>query len=146
MLEQKSAHPDCAIGEDDETCCGTRISNAETLYAQAGLLLGDVPSAQNGALPSDTLIYKATEIFSALADSTRFKILSALAAGELCVHELVVLTDVSQSAVSHQLRLLRDRGLLTARRDGQKVVYQFSDEHVRSLILVGLEHAAEQVD
>jgi ArsR family transcriptional regulator len=118
--------------EFDETCCGAVIRNSEALYGEAG------------AIPSDTLIYRATEIFAALADSTRFKILSALSAGELCVHELVAICDVSQSAVSHQLRLLRDRNLVSARRDGQKVAYRFSDDHVRSLILIGLEHASER--
>jgi ArsR family transcriptional regulator len=118
--------------EYDESCCGAIIRNSESLYGEAG------------AIPSDTLIYRVTEIFAALADSTRFKILSSLAAGELCVHELVEICDVSQSAVSHQLRLLRDRDLVSSRRDGQKVVYRFSDDHVRSLILIGLEHAAER--
>jgi ArsR family transcriptional regulator len=118
--------------EYDESCCGAPLRNSESLYGEAG------------AIPSDTLIYKATEIFAALADSTRFKILSSLAAGELCVHELVEICDVSQSAVSHQLRLLKDRDLVSSRRDGQKVVYSFSDDHVRSLILIGLEHAAER--
>ncbi|MDR3315044.1 MAG: metalloregulator ArsR/SmtB family transcription factor [Coriobacteriales bacterium] len=120
--------------EHDEACCGAIIRNSEALYANAG------------AIPSDTLIYRTTEIFAALADSTRFKILASLAAGELCVHELVAICDVSQSAVSHQLRLLKDRGLVFSRRDGQRVVYRFSDDHVRSLILIGLEHASEQED
>ena len=120
--------------EFDDSCCGAVIRNTESLYGGAG------------AIPSDTLIYKATEIFAALADSTRFKILSSLAAGELCVHELVEICDVSQSAVSHQLRLLKDRGLVRSRRDGQKVAYSFSDDHIRSLILIGIEHAAESGD
>ncbi|MCL1879346.1 MAG: metalloregulator ArsR/SmtB family transcription factor [Actinomycetia bacterium] len=94
--------------------------------------------------PSDGLIYEATEIFAALADSTRFKILSALAANEMRVGELVELVGVSQSAVSHQLRLLRDRGMVAARRDKQNVFYHLLDDHVRSLILIGLEHASER--
>lgn len=118
--------------EFDDTCCGAVIRNTESPYG--GL----------GAIPSDILIYNATEIFAALADSTRFKILCSLAGGELCVHELVEICDVSQSAVSHQLRLLKDRSLVNARRDGQKIVYSFADDHVRSLILIGLEHASER--
>ena len=120
--------------EHDETCCGAVIRNTEALYGGKGVV------------PSDTLIYRATEIFAALADSTRFKILSSLATDELCVHELVEVCDVSQSAVSHQLRLLRDRGLVKFQRKGQKVVYSFADDHIRSLILIGLEHAAETED
>jgi DNA-binding transcriptional ArsR family regulator len=96
------------------------------------------------ALPDDGLIYKATEIFSSLADSTRFKILAALASQELCVCELVELCAVSQSAVSHQLRLLRDRGLVRAHRDGQRAVYSLDDDHVRLLITVGIEHAGHK--
>ena len=94
--------------------------------------------------PDDTLIYKATEIFSALADSTRLKILSLLAYSDLHVGAIVELTGGSQSAISHQLRLLRDRGLVTSHRQGQQVIYSFSDDHVRSLILIGFEHASER--
>jgi ArsR family transcriptional regulator len=120
-----------AVCEFDDTCCGAIIRNPEAV--SRGL----------GAIPTDSLIYKATEIFAALADSTRFKILSALSGGELCVCEIVEVCDVSQSAVSHQLRLLKDRGLVVSRREGQKAIYRFADDHVRSLILIGLEHAAE---
>jgi len=116
--------------ENDEPCYGAVIPDSESLNGSL-------------AIPSDTHIYKTTEIFSALADFTRFKILCSLADGERCVHELVEICDVSQSAVSHQLRLLRDRGLVTNRRDGQKIVYSLADEHVRTLLLMGLEHAAE---
>jgi ArsR family transcriptional regulator len=132
IAQTHSPHGGSGGCEYDESCCGAVIRNSESLYGGAG------------AIPSDTLIYRATEIFAALADSTRFKILSSLAAGELCVHELVEICEVSQSAVSHQLRLLRDRNLVSSRRDGQKVVYCFADSHVRSLILIGLEHAAER--
>lgn len=87
---------------------------------------------------------KTTAIFSALADSTRFRILDALSREELCVCDLAEIVGVSQSGVSHQLRLLRDRGLVAYRRDGQRAVYRLADEHVRSLIDVGLEHADEE--
>jgi DNA-binding transcriptional ArsR family regulator len=89
-------------------------------------------------------VYKATEIFSAFADFTRFKILAALAEEELCVSCIVEKCGVSQSAVSHQLRLLRDRGLVRARREGKNVVYELDDDHVRSLISVGIEHATHR--
>jgi len=95
------------------------------------------------AIPADELILVATEIFSALADSTRFRILSALVVGELCVGDLQCATSVSQSAVSHQLRLLRDKRLVKVRRDGQHALYSLADDHVKSLIALALEHAAE---
>ena len=96
-------------------------------------------------LPNDEIIYKATQIFSALADSTRFKILASLTAGELCVCELQEICEVSQSAVSHQLRLLRDINLVRARKEGQRAVYRLSDDHVSILLKVGIEHASEEL-
>ena len=76
---------------------------------------------------------------------TRFRILGALSLGEKSVSDLEEICAVSQSAISHQLRLLRDRGLVTARRDGRRVIYSLADEHVTTLISVGLLHAAEPV-
>ena len=94
-------------------------------------------------LPSDEVIYKATRIFSALADSTRFKILASLASGELCVCDLQELCGVSQSAVSHQLRLLRDIDLVRASRVGQRAYYRLADDHVTSMLTMGIDHASE---
>jgi ArsR family transcriptional regulator len=92
-------------------------------------------------LADDDVIYTATQIFDALSDYTRFRILGALSLHERSVGELEEVCHVSQSAVSHQLRLLRDRGLVSARREGQRSVYSIGDEHVVTLIRVGLEHA-----
>ena len=65
--------------------------------------------------------------------------------GEKSVSDLQEVCHVSQSAISHQLRLLRDRGLVSARRDGQRMFYRLADEHVEELLRVGLQHAAEDV-
>lgn len=94
-------------------------------------------------LDDDDVVYEATQIFDALSDYTRFRILSALCDKSRGVSELQELCRVSQSAISHQLRMLRDRGLVTARREGQRVIYSLADEHVATLIEVGLSHAAE---
>jgi DNA-binding transcriptional ArsR family regulator len=94
-------------------------------------------------LGDEDVIYEATQIFDALSDYTRFRILAALCAGERGVSDLQEVCQVSQSAISHQLRMLRDRGLVTARRDGQRVIYRLADDHVAMLISVGLSHAAE---
>ena len=82
-------------------------------------------------------------MFAAFADPTRFRILEALSAGELCVCDLASLGSVSQSAISHQLRLLRERGLVTFRRDGNRAVYRLADDHVRTMLAQGLAHADE---
>lgn len=96
-------------------------------------------------LENDAVVYGATQIFDALSDFTRFQILSALLDGDKSVSELQEVCHVSQSAISHQLRLLRDRSLVSSRRDGQRVIYSLSDDHVGLLIGIGLEHAAEEV-
>lgn len=94
-------------------------------------------------LASDDRVSRTTAIFSALADPTRFRILDALACEELCVCDLASIAGISQSGVSHQLRVLRDRGLVTYRREGPRAVYRLADDHVGSLIVIGLEHADE---
>ncbi len=82
-------------------------------------------------------------IFGALADPTRLRILLALRSNELCVCDLVELTGVTQSAVSHQLKVLRDLQLVTFRREGKLVRYRLADDHVASLVDVAAEHAVE---
>jgi DNA-binding transcriptional ArsR family regulator len=97
------------------------------------------------SLPDDATSRAVAAIFDALADPTRLRILqSLLIAGELCVCDLAVLTGVSSSGVSHQLRLLRDRDLVTFSRDGKRAVYRLADAHVATLLAQGLDHAAER--
>ncbi len=95
-------------------------------------------------LARGALAKRTTDIFSALADPTRLRILQALSLEELCVCDIARIACVSQSAASHQLRLLRDRDLVAYRRDGKRAVYRLADEHVRLLLEQGLAHAAER--
>jgi DNA-binding transcriptional ArsR family regulator len=102
-----------------------------------------VAKAQEAALPGRT-VEKLSRLFSALSDPTRLKVLHALSSTiELCVCDLAVIADLSVSAISHQLRLLRDRDLVKARRDGRMVYYSLADEHVSMLMAAGIEHANE---
>jgi DNA-binding transcriptional ArsR family regulator len=102
-----------------------------------------VAAAQERALSGRT-IDRLSRLFSAFADPTRLRLLHALTATrELCVCDLAVIAGLSVSAVSHQLRLLRDRDLVHARRDGRMVYYSLADEHVTILIAAGVEHASE---
>jgi DNA-binding transcriptional ArsR family regulator len=102
-----------------------------------------VAFVQGKALPERT-VERLNRLFSALADPTRLRILNALmVTKELCVCDLAVIADLSVSAVSHQLRLLRDRDLVNARRDGRMVYYSLADDHVSSLMNAGVDHANE---
>ena len=102
-----------------------------------------VAFVQKRALPGQT-IERVSRLFSALSDPTRLKILHALTiTKELCVCDLAALAELSVSAVSHQLRLLRDRDLVHARRDGRMVYYSLADDHVATLMGTGIEHANE---
>jgi ArsR family transcriptional regulator len=84
------------------------------------------------------------EIFGALADATRLRIIDALAQEELCVCDLCAVVGLSQSAVSHQLRLLRDLRLVKHRRAGRLVYYSLDDRHIEALFAMGLEHVLEE--
>jgi len=84
------------------------------------------------------------ETFSLLDDPTRTRILHALSVDELCVSDLAGVLGISASAVSHQLRLLRDRRLVEVRRDGKRTYYRLQDEHIRTLVDMGMSHAAEE--
>jgi DNA-binding transcriptional ArsR family regulator len=96
-----------------------------------------------GALvPADTVSALA-DTFRALGDPTRVRILDVLSHGELCVCDLAAVLSLSQSAVSHQLRLLRGLRLVRARRDGRMVFYALDDRHVVDLLGQGLKHVAE---
>lgn len=105
----------------------------------------DAVARVRGVLADDVRVARTTAIFSALADPTRVRILEALGREELCVCDLAQIAGISQSGVSHQLRLLRDRGLVAFRRQGNRAVYRLVDDHVASLITIGFEHADEQV-
>jgi DNA-binding transcriptional ArsR family regulator len=123
-----------------------RCSDIDDPAAECGIVVVDSVAVAHArdALASDVRVERTTAIFSALADPTRLRILDALSHSELCVCDLAEVAGISQSGVSHQLRLLRDRGLVAYRRDGQRAVYRLADEHVRTLIASGLEHADEE--
>jgi DNA-binding transcriptional ArsR family regulator len=102
-----------------------------------------VAFVQKKVLPDQT-VERLSRLFSALSDPTRLKILHALTVTkELCVCDLAALAELSVSAVSHQLRLLRDRDLVRARRDGRMVYYSVADDHIAILMGTGVEHADE---
>lgn len=94
-------------------------------------------------LPQDEVLYDLAELFKIFGDSTRVKILYALMEAELCVCDIAKLMDVSQSAVSHQLRVLKGSKLVKFRREGKTLYYSLADEHVFRILSQGMEHILE---
>ena len=94
-------------------------------------------------LPPDEMLYDLAELFKVFGDSTRIRILYALFEAELCVGDISQLLGISQTAVSHQLRVLRTNKLVRSRREGKIVYYSLADDHVYSIINQGLEHVEE---
>jgi ArsR family transcriptional regulator len=94
-------------------------------------------------VPSDDIAQHTVRLLKGFADGTRLRILCVLRGREVCVHDIVEALDVSQSAVSHQLRVLRDARLVAHRRDGRHVYYRLADAHVREMLDNALSHGAE---
>ena len=93
--------------------------------------------------PADEVLYDLAELFKVFGDSTRIKILYAMFDTELCVNDIARLLSLSQSSVSHQLRILKSSKLVKFRREGKSVFYSLDDEHVRSILSMGMEHVEE---
>ena len=92
---------------------------------------------------SDDLLFDISEVFKIFGDSTRMKIIYALKLSELCVCDLAYITNSTQSAISHQLRILKQAKLVKSRKDGKVVYYSLKDEHVIKLFEIGREHVEE---
>ena len=103
----------------------------------------DLISSVNEDMPDEELLYDLAELYKVFGDSTRIKILYALLEAEMCVGDIAELLNASPSAVSHQLRVLKANKLVKFRRDGKTVYYSLADEHVRTIIDMGMEHLCE---
>ena len=96
------------------------------------------------AMPPEDDLFEVAELFKAFGDSTRAKIICALSQSELCVGDLAQLLEMNQSAVSHQLRLLKQARLVKTRRDGKVRYYSLADEHIQEMFKVAFEHVMEE--
>lgn len=103
----------------------------------------DVVKSVKESLPAEEELYDLAELFKIFGDSTRIKILYSLFKTELCVCDMAQLLNVSQTAVSHQLRLLKTNKLVKCRKEGKNVFYSLADDHVCSIINQGMEHISE---
>lgn len=103
----------------------------------------DTVNAVKRNIPDDEKLYDLAELYKIFGDSTRIKILYVLLESEMCVCDISTLLSVSQSAVSHQLKILRQSDLVKPRREGKTVFYSLADDHVKTIINNGLEHINE---
>ena len=97
----------------------------------------------NQVMPQEETLFDLAELFKVFGDSTRIKILYVLFEAEMCVCDIAQLLGMTQSAISHQLQVLKKSKLVKYRRDGKTVFYSLADDHVRSILYQGMEHVAE---
>lgn len=115
----------------DSPHCASRHTHTETL------------AAVERCMPEEDLLYDLSELYKIFGDSTRVRILYALFEAELCVCDIAQLLGMTLSAISHQLRILRQAKLVSYRREGKTVFYALADDHVRHILGQGMEHLCE---
>lgn len=115
-----------------ETC-----SDVDVIHA-------DIVDKVKKNFPSNQLINTLSDFFKIFGDTTRVKIMCALDKSEMCVGDISVLLDMTVSAVSHQLKILREASLVKTKRQGKVVFYSLADEHVQRIIECGIEHIIEK--
>ena len=119
------------MNEKENMCCDTVEVHEELLQIV------------NETMPEETELYDLAELFKVFGDSTRIRILFVLFEAEVCVCDLSQVLNMSQSAISHQLRILKQSKLVKSRRDGKSIFYSLADDHVRTIIAQGREHIEE---
>ncbi len=118
------------MSENNETCEVTRIHS-------------DIVNELIARMPDEEVLYDIAELFKVFADSTRVRILYALIESELCVCDISALLNMSQSAISHQLRVLKQSRLVKYRRSGKTIYYSLCDDHIKTMLDMGMEHVSE---
>ena len=104
----------------------------------------DLIKKVNEMMPDEMELYDLAELFKVFGDSTRIRILYVLFEAEVCVCDLAKTLDMTQSAISHQLRILKQNKLVKSRREGKSVFYSLADSHVETIIAQGREHIEEE--
>ena len=103
----------------------------------------DVIAKVNEQMPDDETLYDLADLFRIFADSTRIKILYVLFESEMCVYDIAQLLNMTQSAISHQLRVLKQMDLVKNRREGKTIFYSLADSHIVTILSQGLDHIEE---
>lgn len=97
----------------------------------------------NAEMPDESILYDLAELFKIFGDSTRIRILYVLSEAEMCVFDIARLLNMTQSAISHQLRALKQAKLVKYRRDGKTMFYSLADGHVKTILSQGMDHVCE---
>lgn len=139
--QQRSNHKERSGPMDDDIIkeTGAEAEETDVTGAEDAAKIKEVTDA----LPDEDTLDELEELFKIFGDSTRIKILYALHIKEMCVMDISLALGMSQSAISHQLRVLRQTRLIRSRRDGKNIYYSLADEHVHTIISMGLEHIEE---
>jgi DNA-binding transcriptional ArsR family regulator len=112
-------------------------------FCECTILHNTIIEVVRAKLPKEEVLYDLAELFKVFGDTTRVKIISALFESEMCVCDIAELLHMSQSAISHQLRVLRHARLVKHRKEGKVVFYSLDDEHIKHIFDEGLEHILE---
>lgn len=139
--QQRSNHKERSGPMDDDIIkeTGAETEGTDVTGAEDAAKIKEVTDA----LPDEDTLDELEELFKIFGDSTRIKILYVLHIKEMCVMDISLALGMSQSAISHQLRVLRQTRLIRSRRDGKNIYYSLADEHVHTIISMGLEHIEE---
>jgi ArsR family transcriptional regulator len=134
----------CFVEKGDEVVPIHTIPNEDDALCSCTVIHEEVIQQVRAGLSADEQLKKTAEMFKAVSDPTRLKIINALILAEMCVCDIAALMDMTQPAVSHHLKMLRQLQLVKYRREGKIVYYELDDEHVRNVFYQGLLHASEQ--
>lgn len=119
-----------------------KVNNSED-RCDCNVIHEDLIHQVKNKIPSSETLYSLADFFKVFGDPTRIKILTALTEAELCVCDIAYLLNMTQSAISHQLRVLKQARLVKNRKDGKVVYYSLDDEHVKQIIRLGTVHLSE---
>jgi len=119
-------------------------NNKDVLKCDCITIHQDIIDSVRALMPSDKNLYSIADLFKVFGDATRIKIICALFEAEMCVCDIAYLLNMSQSAISHQLRVLKQARLVKYRRDGKIVYYSLDDDHIKHIFNMGLAHINEE--
>ena len=118
-------------------------NNEKVEHCNCDIIHEDVVTRVKETMPQEEILYDLAEFFKVFGDSTRIKILWTLEEAEMCVCDIACLLNMTQSAISHQLRVLKQANLVKFRKEGKVVYYSLNDDHVKSILEQGLTHISE---